>query len=115
YDKWCERTGFTTMLPKAVASKGCSIETQRPMPSKPSTATSFPIQPAPMSSSTVSALFQQAAEEWLIMTNQPIDALSHPKFHELIQVAAARATDGVTIPEKRAVRESIIRRFSRRR
>ncbi|KAF6750106.1 hypothetical protein DFP72DRAFT_767119, partial [Ephemerocybe angulata] len=110
YDKWCERTGFTTMLPKAVRARKDAASNAAANAQQTLNGHLVPIQPAPNVVKYSDALFQQAAEEWLIMTNQPIDALSHPKFHELIQVAA-RATDGVTIPEKRAVRESIIRRF----
>ncbi|KAF8585306.1 hypothetical protein K439DRAFT_1234728, partial [Ramaria rubella] len=31
--------------------------------------------------------FKQAAMEWLIATDQPIQALEHPKFVEMIDVA----------------------------
>ncbi|KAJ3519324.1 hypothetical protein NMY22_g13261 [Coprinellus aureogranulatus] len=58
------------------------------------------------------ALFQEAAEEWMISTNQPLDALSHPRFHHMIDVAS-RATNGVKIPEKRATRASILQRFKK--
>ncbi|KAG6858405.1 hypothetical protein C0993_005810, partial [Termitomyces sp. T159_Od127] len=60
-------------------------------------------------------VFRQAAMEWLVatdqvrsilvstwhpilMTSQPIQALEHPKFREIIDVAS-HATDGVKIPE----------------
>ncbi|KAF5318361.1 hypothetical protein D9611_014218 [Ephemerocybe angulata] len=110
YDKWCERTGFTTMLPKAVRARKDAASNAAANAQQTLNGHLVPIQPAPNVVKYSDALFQQAAEEWLIMTNQPIDALSHPKFHELIEVAA-RATDGVKIPERRAVRENIIRRF----
>ena len=32
-------------------------------------------------------LLQQAAIEWLVATDQPIQALEHPKFKEMIDVA----------------------------
>ncbi|KAJ7325907.1 hypothetical protein DFH08DRAFT_632965, partial [Mycena albidolilacea] len=38
--------------------------------------------------------FRDAALEWVIATDQPIDALNHPKFKEMINIAA-RAPDGV--------------------
>ncbi|KAF6744250.1 hypothetical protein DFP72DRAFT_826137, partial [Ephemerocybe angulata] len=112
YNKWCERNDFLSMLPKtvharrdALAAAAASTSTQQTLDGHV-----HPIDPAPRVIKYSDALFQQVAEEWLIATNQPIEALSHPRFHEMIEVAA-RATDGVKIPEKRAVRESILRHF----
>ena len=41
---------------------------------------------------------------------QPIDALAHPKFRELINVAA-RAPDGVSIPGRKQTRNEILDAF----
>jgi hypothetical protein len=41
---------------------------------------------------------------------QPLDALNHPKFQEMIDVAA-RATGGVKIPGRKAIREEILNLF----
>ncbi|KAF6747684.1 hypothetical protein DFP72DRAFT_821472, partial [Ephemerocybe angulata] len=109
YTKWCDRNDFLSMLPKAVRARREAIHaaaTQQTLDGH--------VQPLPPSTRVIKysdALFQEVAEEWLIATNQPVEALSHPRFHELIQVAARAGEDGVKIPEKRAVRESIIRRF----
>ncbi|KAE9403020.1 hypothetical protein BT96DRAFT_1083216 [Gymnopus androsaceus JB14] len=46
-------------------------------------------------------LFQQVAIEWLIETDQPISALEHPRFWEMIGIAAC-ATNGVKIPNHKA-------------
>ncbi|PSR75311.1 hypothetical protein PHLCEN_2v9174 [Hermanssonia centrifuga] len=54
--------------------------------------------------------FKRAAIEWMIFTNQPIQALEHPTFASMIQIAA-RATDGVTIPSRKACRSEIMRLF----
>ncbi|KAG0700114.1 hypothetical protein DFH29DRAFT_807956, partial [Suillus ampliporus] len=43
------------------------------------------------------ALFCEAAIEWLIETDQPIDALNHKSFRYMINTAA-RATNGIKIP-----------------
>lgn len=77
-------------------------------------------------------LFRSTAIEWLIATDQvsallppqarssltwlklnlyPIEALDHPKFKEMINVTS-RATKGVTIPGKKAVRAEIIQAFN---
>ncbi|KAF8190703.1 hypothetical protein K438DRAFT_1591833, partial [Mycena galopus ATCC 62051] len=48
-------------------------------------------------------LFQQVALEWLIATDQPLDALNHPKFQEMIDVAV-RAPNGMKIPGRKGTR-----------
>ncbi|KAH9954159.1 hypothetical protein BC827DRAFT_1088143, partial [Russula dissimulans] len=54
--------------------------------------------------------FCQAAVEWLVATDQPIQALEHPKFKMLIDVAS-RATNGVKIPGWKATRVEIMGMF----
>ncbi|KAG1811093.1 hypothetical protein EV424DRAFT_1327782 [Suillus variegatus] len=61
-------------------------------------------------------LFKQAAIEWLVSTDQPIQALEHPKFKEMIDIAARadmhkNATNSVKIPGRKATRAEIIRTF----
>ncbi|KAJ7921026.1 hypothetical protein B0H13DRAFT_1867034 [Mycena leptocephala] len=51
-------------------------------------------------------LFQEAAVEWLIATDQPIDALTHQKFKVMIEIAA-RETQGVTLPNRAQTRAEI--------
>ncbi|KZP31896.1 hypothetical protein FIBSPDRAFT_723521, partial [Athelia psychrophila] len=41
---------------------------------------------------------------------QPIAALEHPKFKDMIDIAS-RATNGVKIPNRKATRLAIIRMF----
>ncbi|KAG6894635.1 hypothetical protein C0992_005301, partial [Termitomyces sp. T32_za158] len=55
-------------------------------------------------------VFCQAAMEWLVATNQPIQALKHPKFKEMIDITS-RATDGVTIPGQKSMRASVKQLF----
>ncbi|KAF8584385.1 hypothetical protein K439DRAFT_1292351, partial [Ramaria rubella] len=54
--------------------------------------------------------FKQAAMEWLIATDQPIQALGHPKFVEMIDVAA-QAKNGVKVPTGKATGEGIMSLF----
>ncbi|KAI0702200.1 hypothetical protein C8Q76DRAFT_633194 [Earliella scabrosa] len=56
-------------------------------------------------------VFRRAVVEWLICTDQPISAVEHPKFKQMIHVAAA-ATNGVTIPSRKAARAGIMRMFN---
>jgi len=44
--------------------------------------------------------------------NQPIQTLEHPKFKNMIDVAA-RATHGVTIPNRKAMQNHIIELFKK--
>ena len=41
---------------------------------------------------------------------QPLQALEHPAFHKMIDIAAC-ATNGVTIPNRKATREEIMNMF----
>ncbi|KAH9987266.1 hypothetical protein BJV77DRAFT_950382 [Russula vinacea] len=56
--------------------------------------------------------FIQAAIEWLVATDQPVKALDHPKFKEMIDVAS-RATSSISIPGRKATRTEIKRMFVR--
>ncbi|KAJ7624218.1 hypothetical protein DFH06DRAFT_1008412, partial [Mycena polygramma] len=55
-------------------------------------------------------LMRDAALQWLIATDQPIDALTNPEFKKMIDIAA-RATEGVTLPNRAQTREGIINLF----
>ncbi|KAJ7886532.1 hypothetical protein B0H14DRAFT_3431111 [Mycena olivaceomarginata] len=44
--------------------------------------------------------------------DQPIGATTNPHFREMIEIAS-RATDGVEIPGRKAVRATILRLFKR--
>ncbi|KAG2056701.1 hypothetical protein BDR06DRAFT_1005615 [Suillus hirtellus] len=51
-----------------------------------------------------------AAIEWLIATDQPIQALEHPKFKEMIDMASC-ATQGVKIPGCKITHAEIMQMF----
>ncbi|KAF8485136.1 hypothetical protein DFH94DRAFT_624580, partial [Russula ochroleuca] len=55
-------------------------------------------------------LFHQTAVKWVAATDQPIQALEHPIFKELVDVTA-RAKNGVKIPGQKATRGKIKRLF----
>ena len=77
------------------------------------------------------ALFREAAIEWLVATDQvtisyfvhrltssilirfcvqPIQALEHPAFQKMVGIAA-RATNGIIIPNRKATRQEIMNMF----
>ncbi|KAF9058405.1 hypothetical protein BDP27DRAFT_1241318, partial [Rhodocollybia butyracea] len=111
YRKWAKANNFTSMIPadtkarKAAALAASASQTlihdhATPLPPK--------VHVAPYSDE----LFEQAALEWLIETDQPIAALEHPKFRAMINVAA-RATSGVKLPNRKATRRAIINLFKK--
>jgi len=55
-------------------------------------------------------IFCRSASEWLIATDQPIQALEHPKFREMIEIASC-ATSGVKMPGRKGTRTEIKRMF----
>jgi hypothetical protein len=46
----------------------------------------------------------------MIIIHKPIQALEHPRFKEMVDVAS-RATQGVKIPGRKATRAEIMRMF----
>ncbi|KAF9240078.1 hypothetical protein BU15DRAFT_34297, partial [Melanogaster broomeanus] len=57
-------------------------------------------------------LFREAAVEWLICTNQPIQTMDHPSFKKMVDVAS-RATNGVIVPNRHATRREIMDLFKK--
>ncbi|KAJ7170453.1 hypothetical protein C8R43DRAFT_875858, partial [Mycena crocata] len=110
YHKWAAKNNFESRLPadvqarKTAAAEAHKLEQQ----TIDSHLRKKPERVIPYSDS----LFRQAALEWLIATDQPIAALNHPKFKEMIDIAA-RATDGVKIPGRKATREEIMNLFKK--
>ncbi|RXW14437.1 hypothetical protein EST38_g11417 [Candolleomyces aberdarensis] len=105
YNTWCKRNGVESKLPAAVRARKDAKKAQQ---STLDDVVEEKERVVPYSD----ALFQEAAEDWLIATNQPIDALSHPEFKTMIDIAS-RARNGVKIPDKRTTRDNIMARFWR--
>ncbi|KAG2348667.1 hypothetical protein BDR05DRAFT_873671, partial [Suillus weaverae] len=55
-------------------------------------------------------LFRKAAIKWLIATDQPIQALEHLGFKEMVDVAS-HATQGIKIPDCKATCTEIMHMF----
>ncbi|KAF8490585.1 hypothetical protein JB92DRAFT_2754255, partial [Gautieria morchelliformis] len=55
-------------------------------------------------------VFHDAAIEWLIITDQPIQALTHPSFKKMIDIGA-RATKGVILPTCNGTCDEIMSKF----
>ncbi|KAH8827386.1 hypothetical protein DL96DRAFT_1464853, partial [Flagelloscypha sp. PMI_526] len=110
YREWCKTNNFTSKLPGDIkARKQAETDSARQTTQSSLDAHVKPI-PKPVILPYSDDLFKLAATEWLIETQQPIAALQHPKFKEMINVAA-RATNGVVIPSLKDTRKEIIRLF----
>ncbi|KAG2098456.1 uncharacterized protein F5147DRAFT_557572, partial [Suillus discolor] len=111
YNKWAGENSFDSMLLKAVAKrrndtlKASASQTglDNHLHERPKAERILPYS---------DKLFREAATEWLIATDQPIQALDHPNFHKLVDVAS-RATNGVKIPDRKVTRAEIIAMFQK--
>ncbi|KAJ7083048.1 hypothetical protein C8R43DRAFT_832236, partial [Mycena crocata] len=112
YRKWAEKNDFESKLPDDVETRKKAAAEAEEAKRKLEQQTldphlrEKPARIVPYSDD----LFKQVVLEWLIATDQPLDALTHPKFVEMIDVAA-RAHDGVKIPGRKATREEILNLF----
>ncbi|KAF5337979.1 hypothetical protein D9758_014306 [Tetrapyrgos nigripes] len=109
YRKWARENNFISMLPED--SQARCQEKQDPAQS----SIEGHVRPLPPRENVVpysDALFLEAAIEWLAETNQPINAIHHPKFQNMIDIAA-QATNGVKIPGRKATRRAIIDLFKK--
>ncbi|KZP15903.1 hypothetical protein FIBSPDRAFT_749459, partial [Athelia psychrophila] len=106
YRKWAKDSNFISMLPSDVEDRKIKAKiTQRSLDEH--------LVHEKLSERVLSYTdqrFRSAAIEWLITTDQPIAALEHPKFKDMIDIAS-RATNGVKIPNRKATRLAIIRMF----
>ncbi|KAJ7781962.1 hypothetical protein DFH07DRAFT_728535, partial [Mycena maculata] len=114
YRKWCKKNDFESKLEEDIQARKKAAADAEEAKSQLHQQTLEPhLQEKPERVVPYSdTLFRDAALEWLIATDQPIDALTHPKFKEMIDIAA-RAPNGVKIPGRKATREEIIDLFKR--
>ncbi|KAJ8590175.1 hypothetical protein M405DRAFT_688963, partial [Rhizopogon salebrosus TDB-379] len=94
YNHWAQDNKFESMLPKAVAKRR-SDAVQKASASQTGLGDHLRERPPNVLPYT-DQLFREAATEWLISTDQPIQALEHPSFYLMIHVAS-RSTNGVKI------------------
>ncbi|KAF8957688.1 hypothetical protein BDZ97DRAFT_1669493 [Flammula alnicola] len=112
YITWCDKNNFESKLPKAVKARKDAKEAEDR--SKQSSLDPH-LEERPPKETFVpysDSLFREAAIEWLIATDQPIQALEHPSFQKMIDIAA-RGTKGVKIPNRKATRKHIINLFKK--
>ncbi|KAF9493695.1 hypothetical protein BDN71DRAFT_1394444, partial [Pleurotus eryngii] len=105
YLDWCSKNKFISKLPKdrAEAKRQASAQSQEHI-----TAHLVLNPDAPITYSESG--FLEASLHWLIQTNQPIQAFDHPAFQNMIKMAA-RATNGVKLPNRNSTRSGLISIF----
>ncbi|KAG1818931.1 hypothetical protein EV424DRAFT_1323542, partial [Suillus variegatus] len=106
YRTWAKANAFTSKLPGDIAAEKKKAAHAQQMIDAHLTERKLSERTIPYTHQN----FRKAAIEWLVATDQPIQALEHPKFKEMIDVAS-RATQGVKIPGRKATRAEIIRVF----
>ncbi|KDQ51963.1 hypothetical protein JAAARDRAFT_107356, partial [Jaapia argillacea MUCL 33604] len=87
YLKWANTHGFKSMLPKDAAAR---IKAAKEAAAKQSTLDGH-LEELPQPEHIIpytNETFKKAAVEWLIATDQPIQAFEHPKFIKMINVAS---------------------------
>ncbi|KIL69109.1 hypothetical protein M378DRAFT_61242, partial [Amanita muscaria Koide BX008] len=93
YLKWAEDHSFISMLPKD--TKRRRLETD----ADGQTQLDSHLRERETKERVVpysDARFREAAIEWLVGTDQPLDALNHPAFQKMVH-ESARATNGVKL------------------
>ncbi|KAJ6538697.1 hypothetical protein DFH09DRAFT_930198 [Mycena vulgaris] len=110
YRRWAAKEGFPSALP---GDRRAAAATEAATSQPTLKAHLKEIPPKEVIIPYSDEAFREAAIEWLIATDQPIDALEHPKFKEMIDISA-RAKDGVRIPGRKSTRVEIINPFKKR-
>ncbi|KAJ3011030.1 hypothetical protein NUW54_g2304 [Trametes sanguinea] len=109
YRNWAEKNDFESMLPK-------DTKARRERASEPTQGRlDEHLVEKPVRERTVrytDDVFRQAALEWLVATDQPLQALEHPSFRNMVQIAA-QATEGVKIPNRKQTRQAIVDLFKK--
>ncbi|KAG1858323.1 hypothetical protein C8R48DRAFT_606644, partial [Suillus tomentosus] len=112
YNKWAQDNNFESMLPKAIA-KHC--DTVLKASASQTGLDDHMHKRLPKVEHVLlytDQLFCEAATEWLISTDQPIQVLEHPSFHLMIHVASW-ATNGIKIPDRKVTCAEIIEMFKK--
>ncbi|KIK57888.1 hypothetical protein GYMLUDRAFT_171993, partial [Collybiopsis luxurians FD-317 M1] len=111
YRQWAKDNNFKSMIPADVRAHK---DAQEAAAANQTTIDdhAVPLPPKECIVPYSDELFEKAVIEWLVATDQPLAAFEHPKFHEMIAVAA-QATNGVKIPHRKAACSAIISMFKK--
>ncbi|KAF7350175.1 putative AC transposase [Mycena venus] len=111
YHKWAKKVEFVSALPGDRAKAKKAEEGPATQPTIEPHLKEIPAKEVIIPYSD--ELFREAAIEWLVATNQPVDALDDPRFRNMIDIAS-RAKNGVRISGQKATRQGIIDMFQKR-
>ncbi|KAG2343225.1 hypothetical protein BDR05DRAFT_884694, partial [Suillus weaverae] len=106
---WCQTNNFESMLPQDVkeCKKAATVMNVQ------QTSLNRHLQEIPPNKVVIpytNTLFCEAVIEWLISTSQPIQAVDHPSFKNMINIAA-HAMNGMVLPNYNAMRHNIMDLF----
>ncbi|KAF8868493.1 hypothetical protein BD779DRAFT_1460392, partial [Infundibulicybe gibba] len=112
YHKWCKAENFLSMLPEDACTRKLENQVEKNQKMQQTQVIDHfnTVEPGEVPAFYSDELLKEAAIEWLIATDQPIQAFEHPKFKNMIDIVA-RATCGVVLPNRKQAREDIIRLF----
>ncbi|KAF7342966.1 putative AC transposase [Mycena venus] len=111
YHKWAKKVEFISALPGDRAKAKKATEGPTTQPTIDPHLKEIPVKEVIIPYSD--ELFREAAIEWLVATDQPVDALDDPRFRNMIDIAS-RAKNGVRISGQKATRQGIINMFQKR-
>ncbi|KAH9920979.1 hypothetical protein B0H21DRAFT_701867 [Amylocystis lapponica] len=107
YKKWAEEHSFQSMLPKDSKARRAQAAANTQGRLDPH----LKVMPKQLHTEPYThARFRDASIEWIVATDQPIQALEHPTFRKMIDIAS-RATEAIKIPGRKRTRKEIIRMF----
>ncbi|KAI0245258.1 hypothetical protein BJV78DRAFT_1080729, partial [Lactifluus subvellereus] len=106
YRKWAESVKYKSKLPGDVKKRKAAAEAATRTLDRDLKEMKTSERVIPYTDNA----FREAAIEWLISSDQPIQALEHPKFKEMIDLAG-RAKNGVKIPGRKRARTAIMQKF----
>ncbi|KAG1818563.1 uncharacterized protein BJ212DRAFT_1269325, partial [Suillus subaureus] len=106
YHKWAKDNAFLSKLPGDIAAEKMKAARAQEILNVHMTEHKLLEHVVPYSDQ----LFRKAAIKWLIAMDQPIQALKHLRFKEMVDIASC-ATQGVKIPGHKATCTEIMHLF----
>lgn len=126
YQEWCLKNDFESKLPKVVKARKAALDKE----AERQQTLHAHLKDLPQKERVIKyteQCFREAAIRWLIATDQvslpslvivhilisfyqPLGAMEHPTFKEMIELAAA-STEGITVPSRKVCRQEIMNMF----
>ncbi|KAG6871942.1 hypothetical protein C0992_010055, partial [Termitomyces sp. T32_za158] len=107
YYKWCKTTGFISMLPQDTKARCQEASNARSMEQTTVDSHFQKLEAGGQKILYSNEFFREAAIQWLVETDQPLQAFEHPSFVNMINIAS-KATRDISLPNRKQTRESIM-------